>query len=203
MSRESDRRPNEIIPYTTMHAFKIWRCYLTGAGLTLRANHKSLRYLRAQPNLNPRLIRWLDYLESNFTYLITYKKGANNIVDALSSRRPKPPLDMWARSFACTLSVRRFTSRFWQDMWNRYGTRLQFSSAYHPVTDTPTKRANQTMEQLTRTNCPNIRNREDWLPMLEFSYNSAPSITTNHSPFPLNYGMDPTVPVSTNIESQG
>ncbi|GJP46357.1 hypothetical protein CLOM_g5654, partial [Closterium sp. NIES-68] len=62
-----------------VHAFKIWRCYLIGADVTVRTDHKSLQYLRAQPNLNPQQIRWLDYLESNFTYKITYKKGANNI----------------------------------------------------------------------------------------------------------------------------
>ncbi|GJP57044.1 hypothetical protein CLOM_g16082, partial [Closterium sp. NIES-68] len=73
-----------------VHAFKIWRCYLTGADVTVRTDYKSLQYLRAQPNLNPRPIRWLDYLESNFTYKITYKKGANNIADALS--RPSAQL---------------------------------------------------------------------------------------------------------------
>ncbi|GJP35226.1 hypothetical protein CLOM_g19734 [Closterium sp. NIES-68] len=67
-----------------VHAFKIWRCYLIGADVTVRTDHKSPHYLRAQPNLNPRQIRWLDYLESNFTYKITYKKGANDIADGLS-----------------------------------------------------------------------------------------------------------------------
>ncbi|GJP61282.1 hypothetical protein CLOP_g18458 [Closterium sp. NIES-67] len=96
----------------------------------------------------------------------------------------------------------KFTSKFWQDTWARYGTRLQFSSAYHPQTDGQTERTNQTMEQLIRTNCPDRKKWEDVLPMLEFSYNNAPSATTNHSPFYLNYGMDPTVPISTNVESQ-
>ncbi|GJP51327.1 hypothetical protein CLOM_g10485 [Closterium sp. NIES-68] len=73
-----------------VHAFKIWRCYLTGADVTVRTDHKYLQYLRAQPNLNPRQIRWLDYLESNFTYKIPDKKGANNIADALS--RPSAQL---------------------------------------------------------------------------------------------------------------
>ncbi|GJP86133.1 hypothetical protein CLOP_g16197 [Closterium sp. NIES-67] len=274
-----------------IHAFKIWRCYLTGADLTVRTDHKSLQYLRAHPNLNPRQIRRLDYLESNFTYKITYKKGANNIADALSrpsaqlaavlvtqsnpllsglfthgySTDPffplEPPQRPWqhvtmdfvtglpagpsgndavlvvvdrltkmahfapcrttitaeetARLFIATvvrlhgipaaiISDRdpKFTSKFWQDTWARYGTRLQFSSAYHPQTDGQTERTNQTMEQLIRTNCPDRKKWEDVLPMLEFSYNNAPSATTNHSPFYLNYEMDPTVPVSTNIESQ-
>ncbi|CAI7899655.1 unnamed protein product [Closterium sp. NIES-54] len=37
-----------------IHAFKLWRCYLVGADVTVRTDHKSLQYLRAQPNLNPR-----------------------------------------------------------------------------------------------------------------------------------------------------
>ncbi|CAI7820731.1 unnamed protein product [Closterium sp. NIES-53] len=60
-----------------MHAFKVWRCYLTGADATVRTDHRALQYLRAQPNLNSRQIRWLDYT-------VTYKKGTSNIADALT-----------------------------------------------------------------------------------------------------------------------
>ncbi|GJP69448.1 hypothetical protein CLOP_g460, partial [Closterium sp. NIES-67] len=67
-----------------VHAFKTWRCYLTGADVIVRTDHKSLQYLRAQTNLNPRQIRWLDFLELNFHYTITHKRGANNITDALT-----------------------------------------------------------------------------------------------------------------------
>ncbi|GJP78964.1 hypothetical protein CLOP_g9221 [Closterium sp. NIES-67] len=52
-------------------AFKTWRCYLSGADVTVRTYHNSLLFLRAQPTLNPRQIRWLEYLESNFHYRIT------------------------------------------------------------------------------------------------------------------------------------
>ncbi|CAI7790846.1 unnamed protein product [Closterium sp. NIES-53] len=73
---------NEML--TIIHVFKLWRCYLVGADVTVRTDHKPLQYLRAQPNLNPGQIRWLDNMESHFTYRITYKKGANNIADALT-----------------------------------------------------------------------------------------------------------------------
>ncbi|CAI7930686.1 unnamed protein product [Closterium sp. NIES-54] len=43
-----------------VHAFKVWRCYLTGADVTVRTDHKSPHYLRAQPHLNLRHIPWLD-----------------------------------------------------------------------------------------------------------------------------------------------
>ncbi|GJP33068.1 hypothetical protein CLOM_g17634 [Closterium sp. NIES-68] len=68
----------------------------------------------------------------------------------------------------------KFTPRFWQDTWNRYGTHLQFSSAYHPQTNDQTERTNQTMEQFIRTNCPDISKREDSLPMLELPTTTHP-----------------------------
>ncbi|GJP54163.1 hypothetical protein CLOM_g13263 [Closterium sp. NIES-68] len=67
-----------------VHAFKVWRCYLTGADVTVRTDHKSLQFIRAQPILNPQQSRWLDYLESNFHYRVTYKLGVSNIADALT-----------------------------------------------------------------------------------------------------------------------
>ncbi|CAI7791888.1 unnamed protein product [Closterium sp. NIES-53] len=57
------------------------------------------------------------------------------------------------------------------------------------------------MEQLIRTNCPDPARWEDSLAMLEFAFNNAPSSTTNHSPFFLNYGMDPMVPTTTTLDN--
>ncbi|GJP52569.1 hypothetical protein CLOM_g11671 [Closterium sp. NIES-68] len=79
----SCRARKKTIQYI-VHAFKTWQCYLIGADVTVRTDNKSLQYLRDQPNLNPRQIQWLDFLESNFHYTITYKRGANNIADALT-----------------------------------------------------------------------------------------------------------------------
>ncbi|GJP35290.1 hypothetical protein CLOM_g19797 [Closterium sp. NIES-68] len=369
-----------------VHAFKTWRCYLTGADVTVRTDHKSLQYLRAQPNLNPRQIRWLDFLESNFHYTITYKRGAINIADALT--RPTvhtvailiaqsnplltglfthgykidpffrsaihqqhttatgpyfhkcgtsriwvpgydllrtlliqeshdnptsghfgvdkttkmlqrnyywpnmaddvrkyvssctacqimksshqraagllqsldPPERPWqhvtmdyvtglpagpsgndailvvvdrltkmAHFIACQRTITaeqtaqlfianvirlhglpfaiisdrdpKFTSNFWRHLWYQFGTKLQFSSAYHPQTDGQTERVNQTMEQLIRTTCTDPSTWEKSLPLLEFAYNNATSATTNQSPFFLNYEQDPVVPSTPNIES--
>ncbi|GJP62218.1 hypothetical protein CLOP_g19306 [Closterium sp. NIES-67] len=340
-----------------VHAFKIWRCYLTGADVTVRTDHKSLQYLRAQPNLNPRQIRWLDFFESNFHYTITYKRGANNIADALtrptahtdailqhttatgqyfnkrdtsriwvpgydltrtlliqeSHNNPTsghfgvdktlktlqryyywpnmaddvrkyvssctacqimnsshqraagllqpldPPERPWqyitmdyvtglpagpsgndailvivdrltkmAHFIACQQTITaeqtaqmfianvirlhglptaiildrgpKFTSNFWRHLWDQFGTKLQFSSTYHPQTDGQIERVNQTMEQLIWTTCIDPQTWEKSLPLLEFAYNNAPSATTHQSPFFLNYGQDPVVPATLNIE---
>ncbi|GJP70424.1 hypothetical protein CLOP_g1367, partial [Closterium sp. NIES-67] len=62
----------------------------------------------------------------------------------------------------------KFTSKFWQETWEQYGTRLQFSSAYHPQTDGQTERTNQTMEQLIRTSCPDPANGKNSCPCWNF-----------------------------------
>ena len=42
----------------------------------------------------------------------------------------------------------RFTSRFWQSLHEALGTKLNFSTAYHPETDGQTERVNHVMEDM-------------------------------------------------------
>ncbi|GJP46733.1 hypothetical protein CLOM_g5981 [Closterium sp. NIES-68] len=82
----------------------------------------------------------------------------------------------------------KFTLNLWRHLWDQFGTKLQFSSAYHPKTDGQTEQVNQTMQQLIRTTCADPQTWEKSLPLLEFAYNNAPSATTHQSPFFLNRG---------------
>lgn len=45
-------------------SFKIWRHYLYGVRCTIYTDHKSLRYLMDQRNLNMRQQRWLDVVRN-------------------------------------------------------------------------------------------------------------------------------------------
>ncbi|CAI7748986.1 unnamed protein product [Closterium sp. NIES-53] len=65
-------------------AFKAWRCYLEGAKTTVYTDHYSLKYLKSQPTLSRRQVRWMDFLETHFHYDIIYKPGLHNKADALS-----------------------------------------------------------------------------------------------------------------------
>ncbi|GJP62245.1 hypothetical protein CLOP_g19329 [Closterium sp. NIES-67] len=65
-------------------AFKAWRCYLEGRRTTVYTDHCSLKYLKTQPNLSRRHVRWIDFLETHFHYDIVYKPGHKNKADALS-----------------------------------------------------------------------------------------------------------------------
>ncbi|CAI7840987.1 unnamed protein product [Closterium sp. NIES-53] len=65
-------------------AFKTWRCYLEGRKTTIYTDHCSLKYLKTQPTLSRRQVRWIDFLETHFDYDIVYKPGHKNKADALS-----------------------------------------------------------------------------------------------------------------------
>ncbi|GJP54766.1 hypothetical protein CLOM_g13812 [Closterium sp. NIES-68] len=65
-------------------AFKTWRCYLEGRTTTVYTDHCNVKYLKTQPTLSRRQVRWIDFLETHFHYGIVYKPGHKYKVDALS-----------------------------------------------------------------------------------------------------------------------
>ena len=69
------------------------------------------------------------------------------------------------------------------------GTKLDFSSVYHPQTDGQTKRVNQIMENMLRA-CV-LTYGKDWeqsLPYAKFSYNNNYQASLGMSPFEALYG---------------
>jgi hypothetical protein len=71
---------------TVVHALKIWRHYLLGNTCHLYIDHKSLKYIFTQPELNMRQRRWLELIKE-FDLEIHYHPGKANVVaDALSRK---------------------------------------------------------------------------------------------------------------------
>jgi hypothetical protein len=70
-----------------VHALKIWRHYLIGQRCEIYTDHKSLKYIFTQPDLNLRQRRWLE-LVKDYDIGINYHPGKANIVaDALSRKQ--------------------------------------------------------------------------------------------------------------------
>ena len=68
----------------TVFVLKIWRHYLHGKSCEIYTDHKSLKYIFDQRDLNLRQRRWLKLLK-DYDYTIHYHPGkANVITDALS-----------------------------------------------------------------------------------------------------------------------
>ena len=68
----------------------------------------------------------------------------------------------------------RFESRFWKALQAALGTKLNFSTAFHPQTDGQSERTIELLEDLLRI-CV-LEFKGDWerhLPLIEFTYNNS------------------------------
>nr|CAE05320.2 OSJNBa0056L23.18 [Oryza sativa Japonica Group] len=83
----------------------------------------------------------------------------------------------------------QFTSKFWQKLQSELGTRLNFSTAYHPQTDGQTERVNQILEDMLRACVLDFGGSWDKnLPYAEFSYNHSYQASLQMSPNEALYG---------------
>ena len=97
----------------------------------------------------------------------------------------------------------RFVSAFWSDLLKCLGSRSLMSTAFHPQTDGQTERANRTLEDMLRCFCSDYMDRWDTLLIpLEFAYNDSKHAGTKETPFFLNYGRHPNLPLSLAIGAE-
>ena len=93
----------------------------------------------------------------------------------------------------------QFTAHSWQELWRLTGTKLSYSSAYHPQTQGVVERMNGVVSQTLRcliheTN--DVKRWEKLLPTVELVINSLPNSSTGFTPFYLNYGYEPVTPIT-------
>ncbi|KAA3481005.1 Gag protease polyprotein [Gossypium australe] len=68
----------------------------------------------------------------------------------------------------------RFTSRFWKKLQEALGTRLNFSTAFHPQTDGQSKSVIQVLEDMLQCCVLEfVGSWEKYLPLIEFAYNNS------------------------------
>jgi len=68
-------------------ALKTWRHYLYDAQFQVFSDHKSLKYLFDQKELNMRQRRWMEFLKDYDFELFYHPRKANVVVNALSKKR--------------------------------------------------------------------------------------------------------------------
>ena len=70
-----------------VHALKIWRHYLLGNKCHIYTDHKSLKYIFTQTDLNLRQRRWLELIK-DYDLEVHYHPGkANDVADALRRKK--------------------------------------------------------------------------------------------------------------------
>uniref|UniRef100_A0A151UE94 Transposon Ty3-I Gag-Pol polyprotein n=1 Tax=Cajanus cajan TaxID=3821 RepID=A0A151UE94_CAJCA len=89
----------------------------------------------------------------------------------------------------------KFLIHFWRVLWSRLGTKLLFSTTFHPQTDGQTEVVNRSLSTMLRAVLKgNHKSWDEYFPHIEFAYNRVVHKTTNISPFEAVYGFNPLTP---------
>jgi hypothetical protein len=67
-------------------ALHVWHHYLLGNVVYIYTDHKSLKYIFTQPDLNMRQRRWLELIKDYELEVHYHRRKANVIADALSRK---------------------------------------------------------------------------------------------------------------------
>lgn len=95
----------------------------------------------------------------------------------------------------------RFKSAFWTELCKLIDIAPKMSTAFHPETDGQTERVNRTLQQVLRTSITaDVPDWDEHLPLVEFAINNSYHETVQNTPFFLNYGRHPDVPISSLIK---
>ncbi|WVZ19821.1 hypothetical protein V8G54_007143 [Vigna mungo] len=90
---------------TVVFALKIWRHYLYGARFQVFSDHKSLKYLFDQKELNMRHKRWMEFLK-DYEFELQYHPGKANVVADALSRKTVHISNMMVRELSLVESFR-------------------------------------------------------------------------------------------------
>ena len=90
----------------------------------------------------------------------------------------------------------KFVGHFWRTLWERLGTKLNFSTSCHPQTDGQTEVVNRSFSTMLRSIMRgNHKSWDEYLSHIEFAYNRVVHKTTNISPVEIVYGFNPLTPL--------
>ena len=90
----------------------------------------------------------------------------------------------------------RFTSRFWKELQSTLGTKLNFSTAFHPQTDGQSERLIHVLEDMFRGCVMEFSGSWDrYIPLIEFVYNNSFQSSIGMAPYEALYGRKYRTPV--------
>ena len=82
-----------------------------------------------------------------------------------------------------------FTSRFWKELQSALGTRLNFSTTFHPQTDRQSERLIQVLKDMLRGCVMEFsRSWDRYIPLKEFAYNNSFQSSIGIAPYEALYG---------------
>ena len=97
---------------TVVFALKIWLHYLYGKEFEVYLDHKSLKYIFTQRDLNMRQRRWMEFLE-DYDFTLHYHPGKANVVANALSRKSREALaSIASREWRMLKTVRQFRLQY-------------------------------------------------------------------------------------------
>ena len=96
---------------TVVFALKIWRHHLYEVRFEVFSNHKSLKYLFDQKELNMRQRRWMEFLK-DYQFELKYHPGKANVVADALSRKSLSVVWMMIKEVELIESFRDLNMRF-------------------------------------------------------------------------------------------
>ncbi len=107
-----------------------------------------------------------------------------------------------SKNFICDRDS-KFTSKFWKAFVDMLGIKLKMSTAFHPETDGQTERANRIIQDCLRHYVNFEQNNwDELLSPIEYVLNSCKQLSTNYTPFELDYGRKIRYPTDLLLETQ-
>ena len=151
--------------------------------------------LPVTPDGNDTLVVWVDRLTK---YVVvhackeahTAEQFAHYTIDNVISKHGCP------ESFVSDRDV-RFTSEFWKTTTKLLGAERWMSTAFHPQSDGQTERMNRFVEEILRAQVSFTQS--DWdqhIQMAAFAINNSYQASTRTTPFMLNLGRHPRLPLA-------
>ena len=90
----------------------------------------------------------------------------------------------------------RFTSMFWKELQSTLGTKLKFSTTFHPQTDGQSERLIQVLENMLRGCVMEFSGSWDrYIPLMEYAYNNSFQSSIGMAPYKALYGWKCRTPV--------
>jgi hypothetical protein len=84
---EENYPTHDLVLAAVVHALKIWRHYLIDHRCEMYSDHKSLKYIFMQNDLNLRQRRWLELIKDYDLRINYHLVKANVVADALSRKK--------------------------------------------------------------------------------------------------------------------
>ena len=113
---------------TIVFALKIWHHYLYGEQYEVYSDHKSLKYIFTQRDLNMRQHGWMEFLE-DYDFTLHYHPSKENVVaDAISRKSQGALASITSREWQMLVTVGQFGLQYSEQAQGTLGNLVAMSS---------------------------------------------------------------------------